>query len=374
MPLDAPVKSLSLVDKTGVAIARALKRSNVPARILLLDEPTAALPVDEVKALFEVIRRVQASGVGVLYISHHLDEVFEIADRVTVLRDGKWVGTRSRRSIDRGQLVEMMIGAIVDELPSTRHPTTPRGDVALRVERVTAGNLKDFSFCVAPGEIVGVAGVAGSGREDLAPALFGAIPRNGEVRVGDVGVPQGRPDRSIASGLAYLPADRARNGVFRDLSVRLNLTLPKLPRTLGGLLLKGRQEAAETTTWLERLTVEPPLPKLMMSQLSGGNQQKVMLARWLRVQPQVLLLDEPTQGVDVGAIARIHKVIREYASAGMAFVVCSSDTEDLVALSDRVLVIANGAVLCELKPPYIRQERIDKECLMHRGSEGRNKC
>ncbi|TDW24218.1 sugar ABC transporter ATP-binding protein [Kribbella kalugense] len=363
-----PVCELSLADRTGIAIARALRGSTTGGRILVLDEPTAALPATGVHELFEVVTRLSASGAGVLYISHHLDEVFTIADRVTVLRDGRQVATRPTSEIDESQLVELMIGH--DVRLHRRHSPAPRARrAALRVQDLGASQLSGIDFQIKPGEIVGVAGVAGSGRDELASALFGTAPRRGEVVLDGKPLPAGRPDLSIRRGLGLLAADRAVTGLVPTMSVRQNLTLPKLRSSRRGLFLSRRTEEHESARWLDQLGVKLRHSSQPITELSGGNQQKVLLGRWLRAGPAVLILDEPTQGVDVGAIESIYTVIREHAERGTAYLVCSSDADELISLCDRILVLRRGRIAAELSGDDLRRDVVDRACLIQPKSE-----
>lgn len=366
----ARVGGLSLVDRTGVAIARAVRGGESATRVLVLDEPTAALPAAGVRALFEVIGRLRAAGVGVLYISHHLEEVFEVSQRVTVLRDGKRVDTRNTAELTGGELVELMVGREVD---LGRPATTPArsGHAVLRVTGLAADHLRGIDFEVGRGEILGVAGVSGSGRDELPGALFGSLPRRGELVLDGRPVPPKRPDVSIRRGLGLLAADRAVTGLIGPMSVRQNLTLPKLRSSLRGLFLDQRAEEQDSRQWLGTLGVKLRHPSQPITELSGGNQQKVLLGRWLRAGPAVLVLDEPTQGVDVGAVDAIYALIRRHAARGMAFLVCSSDTDELVALCHRVVVLNRGRVEAEARGADIRRDVIDRLCLTQPTSEER---
>jgi len=358
-----PVDRLSLIERTGVAIARAL-RDGENARVLVLDEPTAALPADAVERLFAVVRRLRDQGLAILYISHHLDEVSAIADQVTVLRDGRKVATRQVNGLPEDELVELIVGHTVEQQSRPPEPPSPPiGTAALSVRDLRAGALRRLDLDVAPGEVVGVAGVAGSGRDDLAGALFGAAPRLGTVSVAGRVIPAERPEAAISSGLGLLPADRAHTGLVPNLGVAQNLTLARLEASCRGLLLRRRRERCDSLAWLERLDVRPCDPSKPIEQLSGGNQQKVLLGRWLRAGVDVLIVDEPTQGVDVGSVEQIHELIRARARRGTAFVVCSSDTDELVRLCHRVVVLNRGLVVDELRGAAIGRDAIDRLCL-----------
>lgn len=364
--LRRPVGELALIDQAGIAISRALRVDGAgPARMLVLDEPTAALPSAAVARLFDVIRGLRSTGIGVLYISHHLDEIFEIADRVTVLRDGRKMATRPTSDITESALVELMVGKTVGvpqrSEAASRRLTAP----LLEVRDLGGGAVERFDLDLGAGEVVGVAGVAGSGRDDVAGALFGSVTRRGRVLVEGELLPPERPDLSIKLGLGLLPSDRGRTGLVHNLSVCENLTLPKLDSSFRGLFLNRRREERGSLEWLARLDIQPREPSKQVALLSGGNQQKVLLGRWLRAEPHVLILEEPTQGVDVGAIETIYTIIRRAAERGVGFLICSSDTDELVTLCDRVLVLNRGLVVSEVTEGDLRRDTIDRLSLTH---------
>lgn len=358
-----PVATLSAAERAAVAIVRALQDwDTTQPGLLVLDEPTASLNRGEVDALFREVRRIAEHGAGVLFVSHMIDEVLELADRVTVLRDGRVVASGEPvDSLDETRLIELIVGRPVDDLfPDTDHVV---GRPVLEAEMVFGITLRGVNLKVHEGEVLGVAGLVGSGREEIAGALYGATPRfAGKVLV-DKRKVFATPRDSIRAGIAYVPADRKAHGL--DLEDRLHEHVP-LPR-LGPLQRRGRlrhraarREAAE---WIERLDVQPRLLDRRMEKFSGGNQQKAVLARWLRTEPEVLLLDEPTQGVDVGAKAAIYQQIREAADLGAGVLVASSDAEELVHLCDRVLVFRSGTVAVELRGNTLTEERLIAETL-----------
>jgi ribose transport system ATP-binding protein len=363
------VARLSLADRTGVALARALYEPRGEATVVVFDETTAALPAPGVDRLFQAIRRLVARGLGVVYISHRLEEVFRIADRVTVLRDGRVVAVEEVAALSERQLIELMVGRGFDRSAGRREPPSRRPAV-LSVRSLHGGRIRHADLTVHEGEIVGVAGLDDSGRNDFAPALFGFVPRQGDVAVHGVPVPAGRPDLAIRAGLGLLPSDRLRNGLFHRMSLRENLTMPAIPVRFRGGPLDRKAEAAATANWLDRLDVRPRRPDLPVAALSGGNQQKLLLARWLRLEPEVLVLDEPTQGVDVGAVERIYAMLRRSADQGMAVVVCSSDADELDLLCDRVVVFGGGVVRTELAGEDARRHAIDAAVLSGSGGNG----
>src|SRR5215207_6552222 len=353
-----PTSHLVISQRTAIALARALSPRSTPPRVLVLDEPTANLPATEIKRLFEVVRSVRDRGVAVLFVSHHLDEVFGLCDTVTVLRDGRHVITRPVEGLDEDALIALMIGRTLEEFPAPAEAVGEAGEPVLRVRDVHSGVLAGVDLDVRPGEIVGVAGITGSGREEIALALFGGVHRTGTVSVAGREIEEHRPDRAVAAGLALVPAERHANAAFLESTLRENVSIVNPGAFLSRGLLSRRREVAEVTTWLQKLKVRPPHPERALATLSGGNQQKVMLARWMRQKPTVLVLDEPTQGVDVGAKADIHVLVEEAAAQGTAVVVVSTDHGELTRLAERVLVLRNGRVAEELRRPRIDPDRI----------------
>ena len=338
----APISSLSPSQRTAVAIARALSNSE-GCKLLILDEPTATLPDDDVKRLFDVIHRLKARGVAILYVSHHLDEVFELCDRVTVLRDACKIGTVDVRELNHQSLIELIVGHRIEHATSTAGSDTD--DVVLSVRGLQGASVKAMDFDVMRGEIVGIAGITGSGREHVLGLLMGQQPReSGTVTVEGRSVPNYRPRGAMDAGMAFVPADRSVRGAIAPLSVRENMTVTGLERhtTRGRISRKG--EVAEAASWVERLSIRLPSIESLIGLLSGGNQQKVMLAKALRLDPKLLLLDQPTQGIDVGAKDQIHRLVDDAAAAGVSTLVASTDTDELVRLCHRVIVMSEGRI------------------------------
>ena len=358
-----PVGSLSAAERAAVAIMRALQEWDATRPgLLVLDEPTASLNRGEVDALFREVRRIAERGAGVLFVTHMLDEVLELADRVTVLRDGEVVAEGAAAAgLDERQLVQLIVGRSMADLYPTRSEQI--GRPLLEVEHVWGIGLRGVSFKVHAGEVLGIAGLVGSGRETVAGAVFGATPRfAGKVLVGKRKV-FATPRDSIRAGLAFVPADRKNLGLDLQDRLRQHVPLPRLGPLQRHGRLRHRAAHAEAADWVERLAVQPPLLERRMEKFSGGNQQKAVLARWLRTDPRVLLLDDPTQGVDVGAKAAIYHEIRAAAERGMAVLVASSDSEELVHVCDRVLVFRSGAVAVELTGGQLTEERLVAETL-----------
>lgn len=353
-----PTGHLVISERTAVALARALSPRSTPPRVLVLDEPTANLPATEIARLFEVVRGVRDRGVAVLFVSHHLDEVFTLCDTVTVLRDGRHVVTRPVEGLDEEALIALMIGRTLEDVQAREDVAERRGEAVLAARDVRADVLRGVDIDVRPGEIVGVAGITGSGREELALALFGGVPRTGTVVVAGQEVVPHRPDRAVAAGVALVPAERHANAAFLDANLRENVSIVRPADFLRRGLLNRSREVSEVTAWLQKLNVTPPHPERQLATLSGGNQQKVMLARWMRQKPAVLILDEPTQGVDVGAKSDIHALVEEAAAAGAAVLVISTDHSELTRLAERVVVLRGGRVADVLKRPNLDPDRI----------------
>lgn len=358
-----PVGRLEAGERTVVAIARAL---GVPGetRLLVLDEPTASLPAPEVERLLDAVRKVAAQNAGVVYVSHRLDEVLALADRVSVLRDGRLAGTYRSGEFDVATLTEMITG----HAPAARGPQTAAASSSrsarLSVRGLRSGRLEDLSVDVAGGEVVGITGILGSGREDVAGAVFGSRPRDsGSVSVDGRVVPSGAPAASIAARLALVPADRAQTGLVMGFSLRENVSLPVLSSLTTLLGISRRRERSRVGTLLTEVAVRPHDLERRVDALSGGNQQKVLLAKWMATEPAVLVLEEPGQGIDIGAKAAIYDRLRRLATEGLAILVVTAETEDLPGLCDRVLVLRHGRVAAELTGDALTDHRIVHESL-----------
>jgi len=355
-----PVGALAPSEKTAVAIARALIGWEDGAHLLVLDEPTASLPGDDVERLFAAIRRLKAKGVAILYVSHHLDEVFEIADEVTVLRDGQRVQTVATKQIDHDGLIELMIGRVLERRVVSEQ-TAAGSEGGLRVRALVGGTLQHADLHVRPGEIVGVAGITGSGREMLAPLITGQVPsESGSVSVSDQPIANFDPRGAFDAGLAFVPVDRAALGVIPLHSVRANMMLADLRRHWSGGRLRHRDEAVEAKELVEILSVKTPSTETPVGSLSGGNQQKVLFARSLRLNPKVLVLDDPTTGIDVAAKEEILQLIENAAAEGAAVLLASTDTEELVRVAHRVLIMVDGYVLEEVRGADMTADTIER--------------
>jgi ribose transport system ATP-binding protein len=342
-----PVAALRSTDRALVAIARALDGIDGLATTLVLDEPTASLPVDEVEHLFASIRGLRSTGHSVVFVSHRLSEVAEIADDVTVLRDGRVVGTGPIEDFPEERVVELIAG----HPPSAARARTCRADdgrpVALDVRALCAGPLRGVDLQVRSGEILGVAGLVGSGRSSLLRAIFGDLGEGVTLRVGGQDVDVRSTRDAVAARIALVPEDRARDGAYLDRPVWENLSAAVLTRYRRRGRVSRAAERADALEAMRAFGVRAPSADAPLASLSGGNQQKVVVARWLRADPHVLLLDEPSQGVDAVAREEIHALVRDAADAGAAVVVVSSDLDELEALSDRVVVLADGRIVRE---------------------------
>ncbi len=361
----AVVRDLTVADRQLVAIARAL---SFRPRLLIMDEPTASLSEHEVKVLFDVMRKLKSENAGVVFISHHLDEVFEIADRVTVLRDGQYVGTTPITEVNRGTLVSMMVGRRVDTLYPKVHEPDPESDVVLEVDGLSLGNrLHNISFKLRRGEILGISGLVGAGRSELLQCIFGAIPfTKGSIRLEGREVRFSSPNEAVEHGLALVPEDRGEQGLHLDMSVRENITLPHLKRFFQRLRMNRSAEREVSNSLIERLAIKTPDSEQLVAFLSGGNQQKVAIAKWLVSEPKVLILDEPTKGVDVGAKSEIHRLMSELAAKGVGIIMVSSDLPEVLGMSDRVLVMSDGAITAE----FTRAEATPDKIMMAATSGG----
>jgi rhamnose transport system ATP-binding protein len=339
---DRPVGTLTMPEQQEVEIAKALATD---ATIVIMDEPTASLSGREVERLLAIVDRLRAEGKAVVYISHRLDEVFAVADRITVLRDGEAVGTCDAADVDRAALIRLMVGRDLAAVYPRRsgHP----GPIALEVRGLSSAEsgLRDISLDLRRGEIVGLAGLVGAGRTELAETLFGLRRADaGSIQIDGVAAAIRHPDDAMARGIAYVPEDRRQHGVVLAMSVAANTTLASLRRVAAHGVIDAGAERAAAERVVSDLGVKTASIEAPVASLSGGNQQKVALARWLATEPSILILDEPTQGVDVGAKAEIHALINRLADRGVAVLVISSELPEVLALSDRIAVLRDGTI------------------------------
>ncbi|MEU6403344.1 sugar ABC transporter ATP-binding protein [Streptomyces sp. NPDC046985] len=358
-----PLRVMGVGAQQMVALARAVA---VNARVVIMDEPTSALEHREVETLFEVIRRLRDQGIAVIYVSHRLDELYAVCDTVSVLRDGRLVHEGDLAGLDRLTLVSTMLGRELGEVRregvttfSGHHDAASREPVLTARELNVPHTLRDVSLDVLPGEVVGLGGLLGSGRSETVKAIAGALPvRSGRVTVAGAPLRGGSTAAAVRAGVNLLPEDRKSEGIVPNLSVRENIALAVLPRlSRFGLVSEARVDKV-VDTFIRRLRIKTAGPHQKAGELSGGNQQKVLLARWLAMQPKVLLLDEPTRGIDVGAKAEVQRLVDELAEDGLGVVLISSDLEELIEGSDRVVVLKDGAVVGELTGDDVTEDEL----------------
>ncbi len=358
--IDVPVAALAAPERTVIAIARALDGWETPEGILFVDEPTAALHDREAERLFGAIRNIADEGAGVVFVSHRSAEVLELADRVAVLRDGRLAGVRKTKELNEDGLVEMIAGRRIEDL----YPSAPkaRAEVVLEVRNLEGKRIRDLSFDLHAGEVLGVAGLNGSGRDELPGLLFGTGERSaGEVVLEGESLVGRSVKKTIDAGLVLVPADRAEQGAVLSRNARENMMLPSLGAAWNGWRLSRKLEEAEVDKWIDSLDVQPPQPEKTLSEFSGGNQQKVVMAKWMRLEPKVIVLDEPTQGVDVAAKAAIYELLAKAAEQGASLIICTSESKPLAALCDRVIVLRDGEVAAVLEGPRLTDEAIVTE-------------
>ncbi|MGC8862764.1 MAG: sugar ABC transporter ATP-binding protein [Armatimonadota bacterium] len=357
VPLDVrvPVNQLSVAQQQMVEIAKATSRN---ARIIAMDEPSATLTEHELENLFALIRRLKADGVSIIYISHRLEEVFQIADRVTVLRDGKLVATKPVAETSRDDIIRMMVGReLTEKIPKV---AAKPGEVALEVRGLNrAGVLKDISFAVRHGEVLGIAGLVGAGRTEVARAIFGADPIDGgEIRLDGRPVTIRSPRDAIRLGIGLVTEDRKALGLVLGMAVRENVTLANLGALSRLGFISRRREREVANRFVEDLMIKTPSVEQAVQNLSGGNQQKVVLAKWLYTQSKVLIFDEPTRGIDVGAKTEIYQLMNRLAEHGVAIIMISSELPEILGMSDRILVMHEGQIPGELSRDEATQEKI----------------
>ncbi|MBO1901051.1 sugar ABC transporter ATP-binding protein [Leucobacter weissii] len=337
--------SLTVSQQQIVEIAKAYAQR---PKIIVLDEPTSSLSEHEAQALFHIVRRMREDGIAIIYISHRLREVLDLADRVTVLRDGRRIETRESSGLTAGEMIRLMVGRELTDIFPKRE--VPIGATVLEVEELTrSGAFDEVSLHVRAGEIVGLAGLVGAGRTEVARAVFGLErAQSGAVRVDGVEVQARTPGQGVKAGIAYVPEDRKRDGIVPSASIKDNIALPVLSGLSTGGWISRFRERSLAREQVDSLGVSPPVIERAVDTLSGGNQQKVVIAKWLAARPRVLILDEPTRGVDVGAKADIHEIIGELAAAGTAILLISSELPEVLAVSDRIYVLHEGRISAEL--------------------------
>jgi len=350
-------RGLTLAAQQTVEIAKAL---SLKTRVLIMDEPTASLSVHEVQQLFEQIRTLRDEGVAVLFISHRLEEIFEIADTVTILRDGKLISSAPTSEVTTESAIRDMVGRDMESF--FVKDEAERGELLLSVRGLSRhGAFEDISFDIHHGEVLGFAGLVGSGRTDVALALFGVSPAHeGEIIYDGQRVTIHSPDQATRLGIAYVPEDRREFGLVMPMGLSANISLPLLNRYLNRLgIVKRREEDRVAETYRERFSIRTPSIRVPARKLSGGNQQKVVLSKWLNTEPRLLILDEPTRGIDVGAKAEVHHIVNELAKQGLGILLISSDLPEVLAMSDRILVMCEGRQM-----GIFTSEQADQEAVM----------
>jgi galactofuranose transport system ATP-binding protein len=364
----APLRSLGLGVQQMVAIARAV---SVDARAVIMDEPTSSLEAREVETLFGVIGQLREEGVGVIYVSHRLEELYEICDRVTVLRDGRVAHTGELSDLSRLQLIAHMLGRELAEVEKEGATGFGEEHEAAREPILVAQGLtqhprlREVSLDVHPGEVVGLAGLLGAGRSETAKAIFGAEPLDsGSVRMEGKDIKTGSPGAAIKAGIAFLPEDRKLEGIIPDLSVKENIVAAAMPRLARAGMVSEKAQAELVEEFMQSLGIKASSPDQPVRELSGGNQQKVLLARWLCMNPKVLILDEPTRGIDVGAKAEIQKLVDDLAVKGLGVILISSELEEMTEGSDRVVALREGTVVGSLSEEEITEGNL-MEMLAH---------
>jgi len=364
LPPDRQARDLSVAEQKMTEILKAMVRN---AAFLIMDEPTDAFTDEEVDHLFRIIRDLRRDGITVVYITHYLEEVFLISDRITVLRDGKKVGTQPTAELDRNAVVKMMVGQDIADLAAER-PRAVRGPEAIRAENLSRGRaVNGVSFAAYQGEIVGITGVLGSGKTELARLLFGADrPDRGTLFVGGRACRIASPADAVANGIGMLPEDRKRHGLILRHEVYKNVTLASLARFSRRLLVSKKRELAAVDRVVRDLSIRIRGPAQAVQYLSGGNQQKVVIAKWLVAERQVLIMDEPTRGIDVGSKIEIHRIMRALADDGACVIFISAEVPEIVRVSDRILVMQGGRIIAEC-PRGMSQEQVFH--MMLKGSE-----
>jgi ribose transport system ATP-binding protein len=362
----ATIKRLSAADRQLVEITRATVEVK---RVLVMDEPTSSLTAHEVEDLFRLIRELKSRGLAIIYISHRLEELDFIADRLTVLRDGRAVYSGAWGEISRTEIIKHMAGRELKEIFPAR--AAAKGQVRLRVTNLTRkGKFSDVNFAVAGGEVIGIAGLAGAGRTELVETIFGAYNADGgEIFLDGSRLHLAQPDQTVARGLGLLTEDRKRTGLCLNQTLARNLTLANLKGLGHGMWIDAKREQAASRQYIERLHIRPPDPDKTVALMSGGNQQKVLLGRWLFAGSKVFLLDEPTRGVDVAARSEIYRAINQLAEAGAAIVMVSSDLPELLGMTDRILVMRRGRLVAELDARQTTQEEVLRHAAVDEGEQ-----
>ncbi len=354
LSVDTPASTLSVAEQQLVEIAKALNRKT---RVLIMDEPSAVLGEKDLEKLFDVVRSLQANGIGIIYISHRLQEIFELANQVTVLKDGRYIDTRTVSEVTMDQLVRLMIGRDLQDVYPKRTPKL--GEVLLEVKNISRPKiLHDISFQLRAGEIVGFAGITGSGRTELARVIFGADPYSGEMWLSGQPYKAHSPQDAIRNRVALVTEDRKAQGLFLKLSVKINTTISGLKDLCRLGVIKLREEVEQVQGLIKQLSIKTPSTEFTVVNMSGGNQQKVVLARWLSIGTRIFILDEPTRGIDVGSKSEIYQIMAELTEQGVGIIMISSELPEVLGMSDRVMVMREGRLVKELPRAEASEEAI----------------
>ncbi|WP_423224545.1 sugar ABC transporter ATP-binding protein [Candidatus Amarolinea aalborgensis] len=356
LSVETVVSTLAVAEQQLVEIAKSLNRKT---RILIMDEPSAVLGEKDLEKLFQVVRSLQAQGIGIVYISHRLKEIFELADQVTVLKDGRYIDTRNVSEVTMDDLVKLMIGRDLKDVYPKRAPVL--GEVLLEVKNVSRTKLvHDISFELHAGEIVGFAGITGSGRTELARAIFGADPYTGEMRISGQPYRASSPQDAIRHGVALVTEDRKAQGLFLKLNVAFNTTISGLKQLCRWGVIQLPRELNLVKKMIQDLSIKTPGPNFIVVNMSGGNQQKVVLARWLSIGTRIFIMDEPTRGIDVGSKSEIYQIMDDLTKKGVGVIMISSELPEVLGMSDRIMVMRQGTIVKELSRAEASEEAIMK--------------
>lgn len=352
------VENLTVAEKQMVEIAKAL---SIDTKVLLLDEPSAVLTQTEIKSLFEIIRSIKASGITVVYISHRLEEVFEIADTVTVLKDGVHIATRPMEGLDSAELIRMMIGRSMDNMfPELQYKKTD--EIVMKVDKLNNYRLKDISFKLRKGEMLGIYGVVGSGQREFAEALFGVDTKDMQIEGYEINgkpVKINTPVDAVNHGLAYIPEERKHDGLMLRLSVKENVSIPFIDRLSSPIkLVDGKKEKKTVKALIDKLSIKTPSQNVLVNNLSGGNQQKVVIAKWLGRESNIFICFEPTRGIDVEAKMQVYEALEELRRGGDSIIIVSSELTEVLGMSDRLYIMRKGRFLAEINRDEFDEERI----------------
>jgi ribose transport system ATP-binding protein len=348
------VKDMSLAQQQIVEIAKAISKE---VKLLVMDEPSASLTPTEVKAMFQIVRKLKEKGVTIIYISHRMEELFEITDRITVMRDGHYIDTKRTHETNRAELVSLMIGRDLKETYPSRNINP--GKIILEVRHLSGNRFNDISFHVKKGEMLGISGLVGAGRTELVRGVFGAdLTYSGEIILDGQKVTIKSPGDAIKLGIGLIPEDRKQQGVILRSTVKRNITITNLKLLSRFFVVKGKEETKQAEELKNKLFIRTPTLNQLVQHLSGGNQQKVVLSKWLSINCKILIFDEPTRGIDVGAKQEIYNLMNSLAESGVALIIISSDMEELLGMSDRIIVLCEGRKTGELTKAEFAQDRV----------------